>query len=90
MQFWQPGTVLGVGTMPGVLLHDVDTFKGQSGSPVWMLTRSGQRLLVGIHIGARVQRDAKTQARLRVTANKAVHLSPDVVAWVRSLIPGTA
>jgi V8-like Glu-specific endopeptidase len=89
VQFWHPGTVLDTTTLPGLLLHDADTFEGQSGSPVWMTLRDGRRLLVGIHIGARIQRDPKTGARLPVTANKAVHLSPEVVAWVRSLMPGT-
>jgi V8-like Glu-specific endopeptidase len=88
VQFWHPGTVLDTTTLPGLLLHDADTFEGQSGSPVWMTLRDGRRLMVGIHLGARILKNKTTGARLPVRANKAVHLSPEVVTWVRSLMPG--
>lgn len=89
VQFWHPGTVVDTTTRPGLLLHTADTFEGQSGSPVWMTARDGRRLLVGIHLGARILKNKKTGAKLPVTTNKAVHLSPAVVSWVRSLMPGT-
>lgn len=69
---------------PGVLLHTADTHKAQSGSPVWVRFRDGTRYLVGIHTGAGTI-DAVTE---RAIDNHAIHLSPVVVAWVRSLMPG--
>jgi V8-like Glu-specific endopeptidase len=89
VQFWHPGTVVDTTSRPGLLLHTADTFEGQSGAPVWMTLRDGRRLLVGIHLGARIMKDKTTGATLPVTTNKAVHLSPEVVTWVRSLMPGT-
>ena len=73
--------------LPGLLLHTADTYEGQSGSPVWMQFNDGSRYLVGIHVGAHVVVDGTTGRRLPVTANKAVHLSADVLALVRSWMP---
>jgi V8-like Glu-specific endopeptidase len=73
--------------MPGILLHTADTAKGQSGSPVWMRFNDGSRYLVGIHVDAHRVTDAATGRELPITANKAVHLSPDVMALVRSWMP---
>jgi V8-like Glu-specific endopeptidase len=73
--------------LPGLLLHTADTYEGQSGSPVWMQFNDGSRYLVGIHVGAHVVVDGTTGHRLPVTANKAVHLSADVLALVRSWMP---
>jgi len=73
--------------MPGVLLHTADTFEGQSGAPVWMQFNDGSRFLVGIHTGANIVIDGATGRRLPVTANKAVHLSADVLKLVRSWMP---
>jgi V8-like Glu-specific endopeptidase len=72
--------------MPGLLLHTADTFGGQSGAPVWMEFTDGSRYLVGIHVDAHVVTDATTGRPLPITANKAVHLSADVLALVRSWI----
>jgi V8-like Glu-specific endopeptidase len=73
--------------MPGVLLHTADTFEGQSGAPVWMQFNDGSRFLVGIHTGANIVLDGATGRRLPVTANKAVHLSADVLKLIRSWMP---
>jgi V8-like Glu-specific endopeptidase len=73
--------------MPGVLLHTADTFGGQSGAPVWMQFNDGSRFLVGIHTGANIVLDGVTGRQLPVTANKAVHLSADVLKLVRSWMP---
>jgi len=73
--------------MPGVLLHTADTFGGQSGAPVWMQFNDGSRFLVGIHTGPNTVIDGVTGRELPVTANKAVHLSADVLARVRSWMP---
>jgi V8-like Glu-specific endopeptidase len=73
--------------MPGVLLHTADTFAGQSGAPVWMQFNDGSRFLVGIHTGANTVLDGTTGRPLPVTANKAVHLSADVLKLIRSWMP---
>ncbi|HEY6745861.1 MAG TPA: trypsin-like peptidase domain-containing protein [Mycobacteriales bacterium] len=72
--------------MPGLLLHTADTYGGQSGAPVWMEFTDGSRYLVGVHVDKHVITDATTGRPLPVTANKAVHLSADVLALVRSWI----
>jgi V8-like Glu-specific endopeptidase len=69
---------------PGLLLHTADTHKGQSGSPVWMRFGDGTRYLVGIHTGSGTS-DAATGQTLN---NRAVHLSPEVVALIKSWMPG--
>jgi V8-like Glu-specific endopeptidase len=74
-------------TLPGLLLHTADTYKGQSGSPVWMQFNDGSRYLVGIHVGAHLVHDKTTGRPVPVAANKAVHLSADVLALVRSWMP---
>jgi V8-like Glu-specific endopeptidase len=84
--FAGPGTVSVDPRQPGLLHHTADTHKAQSGSPVWMLFRDGTRYLVGIHTGPGTT-DAVTQRALN---NRAVHLSPEVVALVRSWMPGVA
>jgi V8-like Glu-specific endopeptidase len=85
------GTTLwsGAGTlspMPhaaGRFLHTVDTYEGQSGSPVWMKIKNGERWLVGVHID---------RYRLVVndlyTHNVAVHLSERNLTAVRGWIKG--
>jgi V8-like Glu-specific endopeptidase len=83
---WSPGAVSVDARQPGLLQHTADTHEGQSGSPVWMRFRDGTRFLVGIHVGVGT-RDATTSAALN---NRAVHLSPDVVALVRSWMPGVS
>jgi V8-like Glu-specific endopeptidase len=84
--FAGPGTVTADPRVPGVLHHTADTHKAQSGSPVWMLFRDGTRYLVGIHTGPGTT-DADTKRALN---NRAVHLSPEVVALVKSWMPGVA
>jgi V8-like Glu-specific endopeptidase len=69
---------------PGLLLHTADTGKGQSGSPMWMRFRDGTWYLVGIHTGSGTEDDATGL----FSNNRAVHLSPEVVALVKSWMPG--
>ena len=71
---------------PGMLLHTADTHGGQSGSPVWMRFRDGTRYLVGIHVGPGT-RDVTTGLW---STNRAVHLSPEVVALIRTWMPGVS
>jgi V8-like Glu-specific endopeptidase len=71
---------------PGLLPHTADTHEGQSGSPVWMRFKNGTRYLVGIHTGAGTK-DATSGDYLN---NRAVHLGPDVVALVKSWMPGVS
>ncbi|MFC7531769.1 trypsin-like serine peptidase [Actinoplanes sp. GCM10030250] len=85
--FVHHGTVSFAATLPGRLLYDADTFEGQSGAPVWLRTTDGSRYLAGIHLGARVLRDAKTGLNLPVTANKARHLDADTLTLIRSWMP---
>lgn len=82
--FAGPGVVAVDHHQPGLLLHTADTHLAQSGSPVWMKFGDGTRYLVGIHTGPGV-RDAVTRRALN---NRAVHLSPEMVALVRSWMPG--
>ncbi|SHN13380.1 trypsin-like serine peptidase [Cryptosporangium aurantiacum] len=82
--FASTGTITVDPHQPGILLHTADTHGGQSGSPVWVRFRNGARYLVGIHTGP---------GTLDVTAgayanNRSVHLSSEVVALVRSWMPG--
>jgi hypothetical protein len=88
--FLHHGMVSFAATLPGRLLYDADTFKGQSGAPVWVRTTDGSRYLVGIHLGAHVQRDTKTGLRLPITANKARHLDADTLTLIRSWTPQMA
>jgi hypothetical protein len=57
---------------------------------VWVTASDGRRLLVGIHLGARIVKNTNTGAQLPVPTNKAAHLSPAADSWVRSLMPGDA
>lgn len=82
--FAGPGVVAVDPRQPGLLLHTADTHQAQSGSPVWMKFRDGTRYLVGIHTGSGMT-DAVTDRTLN---NRAVHLSPEVVALVKSWMPG--
>jgi hypothetical protein len=82
--FASPGTVAADPRQPGLLLLTADTHEGQSGSPAWMRFRDGTRYLVGIHTGAGT-RDADTGRALN---NRAVHLTPEMVALVKSWMPG--
>lgn len=84
--FAGPGTVSIDPRQPGVLEHTADTHRAQSGSPVWMRFQDGTRYLVGIHTGPGTT-DADTGQALN---NHAVHLSPEVVALVKSWMPGVA
>jgi V8-like Glu-specific endopeptidase len=86
--FLHRGTVSFADTLPGRLLHTADTFEGQSGAPVWVRATEGSRYLVGIHLGARIQRDPKTKKRLPVTANKARDLDVDALTLIRSWMAG--
>ena len=82
--FAGPGTVAVDPHRPGVLSHTADTHQAQSGSPVWIRFRDGTRYLVGIHTGPGTIDDATGRA----LDNQAVHLSAEVVALVRSWMPG--
>jgi hypothetical protein len=84
LPFAGPGTVAVDPHQPGVLLHTADTYQAQSGSPVWMRFRDGTRYLVGIHTGPS-PKDAVTG---RAPHNRAVHLGAEVMALVRSWMPG--
>jgi V8-like Glu-specific endopeptidase len=88
--FRHRGAVSFADALPGLLLHTADTFRGQSGAPVWLRTGRGSRFLVGIHLGTCIQRDPKTKQRLPVTANKARHLDVDTLTLIRSWMPGAA
>ena len=55
------------------MLHTADTYKGDSGAPVWIEVDE-QRRLVGIHVDAEVPG----------AYNKAVHLDPNIVSVLRS------
>jgi hypothetical protein len=73
--------------LPGVLLHTADTHRGQSGSPVWIKFSDGSRYLVGVHVDAHRVIDAATGRQRPVTANRAVHLTPEVLQVVRQWSP---
>ncbi len=73
--------------LPGVLLHTADTHQGQSGSPVWIRFSNGSRYLVGVHVDAHRVVDAGTGRQRPVTANRAVHLTADVLQVVRQWSP---
>jgi V8-like Glu-specific endopeptidase len=77
---FQPG-------LTGVLLHTADTHQGQSGSPVWIKFTNGRRSLVGVHVDAHRVFDAATGKQLPVAANRAVHLSTQVIQVVRTWMP---
>jgi V8-like Glu-specific endopeptidase len=72
--------------IPGIVLHTADTFKGQSGSPVWMRFTSGRRSLVGVHVNSTLIPNPTGTGT--ITVNRAVHLSPDVLALIRSWMGG--
>lgn len=86
VQFRSTGVARFDPRQPGLLLHTADTHEGQSGSPVWMGFNDGSRYLVGIHVGAGTK-DVTTGL---FSNNRAVHLSPEVVALVRSWMPGVS
>jgi V8-like Glu-specific endopeptidase len=76
------GTVRTLPNSTHVFLHTADTYGGQSGSPVWMKFRNGQRWVVGVH-SAPIERKVKGE----YVYNRAVHLSKDALTAVRSWIP---
>jgi len=77
---FQPG-------LTGILLHTADTHRGQSGSPVWIKFTNGTRYLCGVHVDANRVYDATTGQQLPITANRAVHLSTEVIQLVQSWMP---
>ena len=76
------GTVRTLPNSTHVFLHTADTYGGQSGSPVWMKFKNGERWVVGVHSDA-IEKKVKGQ----YVYNRAVHLSTDAVAAVRIWIP---
>jgi V8-like Glu-specific endopeptidase len=79
----------GVGTLSPMakssrrFLHTADTYAGQSGSPVWIKFKNGERWVVGVHIDRYplIVDDLYTH-------NVAVHLSERVLTSVRGWIKG--
>ena len=81
-QYWTRNRVVSVrGPRIEYLL---DTYAGQSGSPVWLRTR-GQRTIVAIHTA---KDDAGTPGATPIIANRGVAITPAILrqikSWVRS------
>jgi V8-like Glu-specific endopeptidase len=51
------------------LFYDIDTFGGQSGSPIWVTAADGQRVAVGVHTTGGVRENAGTRITGDVLAN---------------------
>ncbi|MCG5055365.1 MAG: hypothetical protein KA712_20565 [Myxococcales bacterium] len=51
------------------LFYDIDTFSGQSGSPVWFTASDGRRIAVGIHTSGSQRENAGTRINGNVLAN---------------------
>jgi V8-like Glu-specific endopeptidase len=49
--------------------YDIDTFGGQSGSPVWVRTTDGKRYAVGIHTNGSPRQNSATRINRQVFAN---------------------
>ncbi|HZK04759.1 MAG TPA: trypsin-like peptidase domain-containing protein [Actinomycetaceae bacterium] len=70
-----------------VVMHDVDTGKGQSGGPMWVwYSKSGRRNLVGVHVAPAEVLAVDASGNTRRTHNLAVRISDDVIkqlnAWM--------
>ncbi len=44
-----------------VLFHEIDTFKGQSGAPLWRVKENGARQVVGIHVAGETGENRATR-----------------------------
>ena len=53
---------------PRVLVYDIDTMGGQSGSPLW-IKRNGKRVQVGIHTNGMASGNSGTRITLPVFKN---------------------
>lgn len=51
------------------LFYDIDTFSGQSGSPIWFSAEDGRRIAVGIHTSGGQRENAGTRINGHVLAN---------------------
>ena len=51
------------------LFYDIDTFSGQSGSPIWFSAEDGRRIAVGIHTSGSQRENAGTRINGNVLAN---------------------
>jgi V8-like Glu-specific endopeptidase len=51
------------------LFYDIDTFGGQSGSPIWFTAEDGRRIAVGIHTSGGKRENAGTRITGNVLAN---------------------
>jgi V8-like Glu-specific endopeptidase len=87
VQFVHDGSASFRPGLTGILLHTADTHRGQSGSPVWIKFTDGSQYLVGVHVDAHRVYDASTGRQLPVAANRAVHLTSDVIQLVRGWMP---
>lgn len=85
--WWHFGTARFSADRPGLVLYTADTYKGQSGSPVWIRFRSGRRALVGVHVH-RHDEWIPASRRYGLTGNRGVHLDSDVLALIRGWMPG--
>jgi V8-like Glu-specific endopeptidase len=72
---------------PGQIMYTADTYKGQSGSPVWIKFTNGRRALVGVHVNW--QRVTHAATGHLISGNIGVHLDKDVVALIQSWMPGS-
>lgn len=82
-----PGRSGEVRSSDRLVLHTVDTEKGQSGGPVWSwFPASGQRYLVGVHIGPGAAFSIDPGGAQRPTHNYAVRLGDgmarQLAAWM--------
>jgi glutamyl endopeptidase len=71
-----------VAAQPTRLIYDIDTFGGQSGSPIWFTTRDGARIVVGLHTNGGLRENSGTRLTGDVLAN--------LRAWQRSRFDGGA
>ena len=51
------------------LFYDIDTFSGQSGSPIWFTADDGRRIAIGIHTSGTQRENAGTRINGNVLAN---------------------
>ena len=84
---WEAGGRVQNDPPPGVILHDMDTFEGMSGSPIWDITPRRELRLVALHGGSysRVVDASKNQWE---TLGQGIPLVAQLVDLVRKRVRG--
>ena len=84
---WAASGTIQKNSPAGLILYDMDTYPGISGSPVWQTTPQGELMLIAIHTGKYPRVDA---AGAWETPGRGLVLSSDVIEALRPIVRALA